>query len=74
MKKTWGNLYNIIFGSDLLDMTQEAQATDTSDKLEFIIIENCCLSRGTNQESESVSHRIEESVYKSYLFFFFLPF
>ena len=41
----WGNLYNIRFGNDFLDMTPEAQAKKK--KLEFIIIENCCSSRDT---------------------------
>ncbi|XP_070355811.1 A disintegrin and metallopeptidase domain 3 [Equus asinus] len=43
-----GNLHNIGFDNDFLDMTPKAKETEEKiDKLKFIIIKNCCTSMDT---------------------------
>ena len=56
-------LQNTGFSKDFLDMTPKAQATQEKiDKLDFMKIFKFCAFKGHYQQSEKVTHKMEEHI------------
>lgn len=59
---------DIGFGNDVLGMTLMAQVTkEKIEKLDFVKIKKLCASKNTSNGVKKATHRIGESICKSYI-------